>query len=402
MFLKEFWNRISRTRSECGLYSSEQMKSRIANERARADRTGTAFSLVLYDLSRVEQRSNYLRHLSQTILGRKRLVDEVGWISATGLGVLLPDTPASGAWKQTMDIVETVSVQYPAPACRVYVYPFRPLENDSPGLEALEDGIPIRPSDGEFLPLASTTDEMHAENHPNKNIEAHKVEDLLPLTGTRIPLWKRSLDIVVAVCILIFLLPLLLVIMLVIKFVSSGPVLHRQERVGYLGRPFAFWKFRTMEENADNTVHSEYLRKLMNSNTPMVKLDLQDDPRIFPIGSFLRQTCLDELAQLINVLLGDMSLVGPRPCLSYEAQNYLQWQTKRFDAVPGMTGLWQVSGKNRTTFTEMIRLDISYARNRSIWLDLKILLLTVPFLGEQIKMGFSNLQKQGERDERVV
>src|SRR5262249_50914310 len=116
----------------------------------------------------------------------------------------------------------------------------------------------------------------------------------------------------------------------------------------------------------------------------MVKLDSGYDARLIPLGTILRQSCLDELPQLINVLRGEMSLVGPRPCLPYEAQEYLLWQTMRFDAVPGMTGLWQVSGKNRTTFTEMIRLDILYAKKQSLWLDIIILLKTLPVIISQI------------------
>jgi lipopolysaccharide/colanic/teichoic acid biosynthesis glycosyltransferase len=124
--------------------------------------------------------------------------------------------------------------------------------------------------------------------------------------------------------------------------------------------------------------HKEHMSSLIHNDIPMNKLDSNNDPRIIPFGIFLRKSCLDELPQIINVLWGDMSLVGPRPCLPYEAQQYLRWHARRFDSVPGMTGLWQVSGKNRTTFREMIRLDINYERQRSLWLDLKILLKTVP------------------------
>jgi lipopolysaccharide/colanic/teichoic acid biosynthesis glycosyltransferase len=181
-----------------------------------------------------------------------------------------------------------------------------------------------------------------------------------------------------------FLIPLALFIALLIRSVSTGPVLFRQERVGYMGRRFMCFKFRTMFIDADTTMHQGHLHHLMNSNTPMMKMDSRGDPRIIPFGLFLRASGLDELPQLINVLRGEMSLVGPRPCLPYEYDKYLPWQKERFGTVPGLTGLWQVSGKNKTTFVEMIQLDIKYAKNKTLWWDLKIILMTIPALIIQI------------------
>jgi hypothetical protein len=132
--------------------------------------------------------------------------------------------------------------------------------------------------------------------------------------------------------------------------------------------------------NADTTTHQGHLHQLMNSNKPMMKMDTRGDTRIIPFGVLLRASGLDELPQLINVLRGEMSLVGPRPCLPYEYDQYLPWQKERFGTVPGLTGLWQVSGKNKTTFVEMIQLDIRYAKNKNLWWDLKIILMTVPAL----------------------
>jgi len=142
-----------------------------------------------------------------------------------------------------------------------------------------------------------------------------------------------------------------------------------------------------MHQNADTTLHRAYLRELIHNGKEMTKLDNGRDPRIIPIGNLIRATGIDELPQLINVLLGDMSLVGPRPCLPYEAYEYHPWQMRRFDAVPGLTGLWQVSGKNRTTFKEMMRLDIGYARKRSFLLDLMIVLKTIPAIVVQVPTG---------------
>ena len=192
--------------------------------------------------------------------------------------------------------------------------------------------------------------------------------------------WKRTLDVLLILLALPILIPLALFIALLIRGSSRGPVLFKQERVGFQGRRFMCLKFRTMFVNADTITHQGHLLQLMNSNTPMMKMDSKGDPRIIPFGVLLRASGLDELPQLINVLRGEMSLVGPRPCLPYEYDQYLPWQKERFETVPGLTGLWQVSGKNRTTFVEMIQLDIRYAKNKTLWWDLKIILLTVPAL----------------------
>jgi lipopolysaccharide/colanic/teichoic acid biosynthesis glycosyltransferase len=200
------------------------------------------------------------------------------------------------------------------------------------------------------------------------------------ILGGVVPAWKRALDL----CLLILFLPIILpVSLLVAAFVwvtSGSPVIFRQERVGYRGRRFICLKFRTMQVNADTSGHEAYLAQLTRSDAPMVKLDLKGDARLIPGAKLLRATGLDELPQLINVLRGEMSLVGPRPCLPYEFEHYTEEQKERLAATPGLTGLWQVSGKNNTTFNEMIRLDVTYARHQSLWLDVKIIVRTIPAL----------------------
>ena len=200
-----------------------------------------------------------------------------------------------------------------------------------------------------------------------------------------VPTWKRALDITLVLLALPVLLPVMAAIAILIWVVSDGPILFRQERVGLFGSRFMCFKFRTMHVNNDTSVHRGHLTDLMNSDKPMVKMDVTGDPRIIPFGVPLRSSGLDELPQLINVLLGQMSLVGPRPCIVYEYEKYLPWQKKRFDSLPGLTGLWQVSGKNRTTFDEMIELDIRYSREKTLWLDVKIVLKTIPALIVQIQ-----------------
>jgi exopolysaccharide production protein ExoY len=204
------------------------------------------------------------------------------------------------------------------------------------------------------------------------------------LSLARIPSWKRSLDISCVVLSLPVWLPVMIAIAVWIKLVSSGPILFRQERVGYRGRSFVMLKFRTMKANAETLSHELHLDGLIQADRPMTKLDASGDPRIVRGGRLLRATGLDELPQLFNVLRGEMALVGPRPCTPNEFGRYQPWQRVRANAVPGLTGYWQVNGKNKTTFTEMINLDIFYAKNMSLRLDLAILLGTVPAIFGQL------------------
>ncbi len=218
-----------------------------------------------------------------------------------------------------------------------------------------------------------------------------------PLSASvAIPVWKRGLDFACIFAGLPVLAPLMMVIAVAIKVLSPGPILFKQDRIGYLGRPFRCFKFRTMRVDAAAASHESHLNDLMQSGVPMTKLDLVGDPRLFPLASALRASGFDELPQVFNVLRGEMSLVGPRPCLPYEYQNYSPAQKRRFNTVPGITGLWQVSGKNKTTFSEMIDLDIVYISNRSFWLDVKIMLRTFPVLAVQIKELVKNRLKRAK------
>jgi lipopolysaccharide/colanic/teichoic acid biosynthesis glycosyltransferase len=199
-----------------------------------------------------------------------------------------------------------------------------------------------------------------------------------------LPIWKRVLDCTLILLAAPLLLPLMVLIAIVIRRSSPGPILFQQKRVGFRGQPFMCLKFRTMHCGAETVSHQGHLQQLINSDAPMTKLDANGDARIIRFGKILRASGLDELPQIINVLRGEMSLVGPRPCVPYEAEKYLAWQQERFNAAPGLTGLWQVSGKNRTTFTRMMQLDIEYTRRKSLWLDLKIIFMTIPALLVQV------------------
>jgi len=229
------------------------------------------------------------------------------------------------------------------------------------------------------MSLATETEEVIHSQAAIRSIDILK-----PFFVSKIPLWKRTMDIIGAILGLILFAPLMLLISLLIKMVSPGPILFKQERVGFGGELFQFLKFRTMKVNADTTKHQQYYEDLIKCSSSkdnlekcMAKLD-NSNTDIIPLGKILRNTCLDELPQLISVLKGEMSLIGPRPPIFYEVEKYLRWHNGRFDSVPGMTGLWQVSGKNRLTFIQMVRLDVQYSRRLSFWLDIKILLMT-PF-----------------------
>jgi lipopolysaccharide/colanic/teichoic acid biosynthesis glycosyltransferase len=161
-------------------------------------------------------------------------------------------------------------------------------------------------------------------------------------------------------------------------------VFFTQQRVGFRERRFRIFKFRSMHVNAEVKSHQNHTELLYKSNRPMEKMD-HVDPRIIPCAWVIRSTGLDELPQLINVIRGEMSIVGPRPCTAYEHEILQPWHKRRFDVLPGLTGLWQVSGKNKTTFHQMIGFDIAYARRRSVWMDLKIMFSTFPVLIGQLR-----------------
>ncbi|MGD1085004.1 MAG: sugar transferase [Verrucomicrobiota bacterium] len=208
----------------------------------------------------------------------------------------------------------------------------------------------------------------------------------------RVPRWKRIFDCTLVLITLPLWLPLGVMVAVVVKIVSPGPALFRQERIGHMGARFRCLKFRTMKVNADTTVHREHLNHLMASDQPMKKLDCTGDPRLIPGGLWLRTMGVDELPQVINVLRGEMSLVGPRPTTAYEYEMFQPRHRRRCETLPGLTGLWQVNGKNRTTFERMMELDLSYVEKKSLWLDVRILAQTLPAIFLQlwdVKLGRS-------------
>lgn len=193
----------------------------------------------------------------------------------------------------------------------------------------------------------------------------------------------RLFDVVVSLVLLVGLAPLMVIVAILVRASSPGPVLFRQSRAGLHKRPFEMLKFRTMYVDCDDGVHRDFVGRMLQGKDPRCAdnpglFKLTGDQRVTPIGRLLRSTSLDELPQLINVLRGEMALVGPRPALAWEIELYQPHHHERFDVKPGITGMWQVSGRNRLTMNEALELDVKYARTRSVALDLRILVRTLP------------------------
>lgn len=195
------------------------------------------------------------------------------------------------------------------------------------------------------------------------------------------PLVKRALDLTLSVLFLIAFAPVWLVIAAALKMDSRGPVLFRQARVGRNGETFMVYKFRSMHVNNDDAAHRKFVEAFMaapSNSDGTGYFKIKNDPRITRVGRILRKTSLDEMPQILNVLKGEMSIVGPRPALPWEVAQYEPWQRERLYALPGITGTWQVEGRSRVTFDEMMRMDISYVRAPSVWGDISLILRTVP------------------------
>ena len=356
-----------------GIHSSEDFHKVLKRERFRADRNNHEFSLIVFDVGVLKKNMGAARHFIDILTSRVRISDEVGLYDERRLAVLLPDTSSRGARVLADNVCSEIpaSASYLEYECFTYTYP----------------------SQKRFAVNSFSRSSRFAEDVNIKIAVGHKT-----------PLWKRSIDIIFALIFMLALSPLLMLVAIMIKMVSPGPVFFRQKRVGRSGKIFTLYKFRTMKVNNNVAAHHEYLKELINGDSnrekPMVKL--KNDSRIIPMGNIVRKASIDELPQLINILCGEMSLVGPRPCIPYEAEEYLHWHARRFDIIPGLTGLWQVSGKNNTTFKEMIRLDIEYAVRRSFLLDIKILLKTPMVVLSQIFEDFPALKNNSQSEKKKV
>lgn len=229
------------------------------------------------------------------------------------------------------------------------------------------DKVTIRLSSGLYEMLTTGVEVTDVGNVPLLSINKMR------LTGTEVII-KRVLDVFISIGALLLLWPVMLIMAIAIKLDSSGPVFYKREVVGAGGKIFHAWKFRTMYSDADaRLARDPELRRKFESN-----FKLKDDPRVTHVGKFLRKTSLDELPQLFNVLMGQMSLVGPRMITKAEQDRYGKWQINLFTVKPGITGLWQVSGRSDVSYQERVTLDMHYIRNYSIWSDIYLLWLTIP------------------------
>jgi len=294
---------------------------------------------------------------------RLRETDVVGLLSPDTLGVILPQTTVAQAHRLVCEICRASGDLCTRRRCQISEYPLEDASN------------PSGRSGGEGLSFPGAV-------IPETATAVHSVDEIL---SGRVPLWKRVLDVSLASVALLVLSPLMTCVALTIKVVSPGPVLFRQQRIGHLGRNFACLKFRSMRVDSDPALHAQHVRELIcDGQRQLQKLDARHDPRLIPMGRIFRAAGLDELPQLINVLRGEMSLVGPRPCVAYEYRHFKDWQKRRCETPPGLTGFWQVNGKNRTTFEQMMRLDLAYGRQRTLYQDVVSLLRTPAVVLQQV------------------
>ena len=335
-------------------------KRQLLLERRRAERSGSRFALMLVDM---EELGSKLSPESMTEIGRSiaatmRETDVTGWYkNCSVLGVIL--TTLNGACRQTLESVvveRTRSVLARTPAAS--------------GVEHIWISCHIFPDD-EGTARSKITEQLESlEDDRGQRFRFSQSS------------MKRAVDISGSLMALVLLSPVFLSIAVLIKATSRGPVFFKQRRIGQAGSEFTFLKFRSMHVNNDPAIHQEYVRKLISREISESDgtYKIKNDPRVTPIGRFLRKSSLDELPQFLNVLRGEMSLVGPRPPIPYEFEKYSLWHRRRIlEARPGLTGIWQVSGRSRTTFDEMVRMDLRYIREQSLWLDVKILFKT-PFV----------------------
>jgi lipopolysaccharide/colanic/teichoic acid biosynthesis glycosyltransferase len=329
-------------------------------ERRRTERSGKPFMLVLIDGSEVGRamRMEVFQRVAASVSCRTRETDVLGWYErGKKLGMLM--TEIGYADTRDLDVIArkiTDAIEgalSPESFSRLKLT-FRVYPDNASDAGGGDPGKP----DAVLYP-----DLSRSQNHRRS----------LAL--------KRAVDVFGSVFAILLFLPLFLVIAALVKLSSPGPVFFRQKRLGQYGQYFSFFKFRTMYVNNDPRIHQEYVASLIagsrDAGQGSATYKLKNDPRVTPLGRFLRKSSLDELPQFFNVLRNDMSLVGPRPPLPYEYERYQVWHRRRvLEMKPGITGLWQVEGRSRTTFEEMVRIDLRYAGSRSFWIDLKILLLT--------------------------
>ena len=394
--------------SEINYYSPGRFKQRLLMEKRRAERLNSKSSMIIFNLEQ------YIK----IICSKVRESDGVSYYDENKILILLPDTESENAQLVSANLLNQLNLIDEENSQKQHVkksnidveivsFPEKSVEENKTA-----DYTSDQLADEKIINELQAKNIFKMENSSPFNLTKNSFENLnltvssqngallsLPVIDTLLfneelfpnfskftfKFVKRAFDFVLSLSLLILLSPILILTGLIIKLTSRGPILFSQTRVGYKGRQFNFLKFRSMRPDSDNNVHKDYMEKLIRGKTNEINNGSENDPhfklkndtRITPIGKLIRKTSIDELPQLWNVLVGDMSLVGPRPPIPYEVKAYDNWHYRRIlDVKPGVSGLWQVSGRNKTTFNEMVRLDIKYLENWSLLLDFKILLKT--------------------------
>ena len=317
-------------------------------ERARfqANRTDTTFSVIAFSVKPSDCDGKGVHVLANILHERLRITDDKGYLEDGRIGVVLPDTPEAGAHVVAHDVCHKYRLAGGTISYEVYVYP---SDFDLDGNPVFEAG------------------ELVTDTAEGATVGVHAMSSLFAI---KLPLWKRALDVLGASAMLVIFSPVFLLAAIMVKFSSPGPVLFVQRRAGLGGEPFPIYKFRTMRVGAD--AEKALLRQYSEQDGPAFKLT--HDPRVTKWGQLLRSTSIDELPQLLNVIKGDMSLVGPRPLPLEESDECETWHRSRLDVTPGITCIWQVTGRSTVSFSEWVRMDIEYIKSMSLLKDSDLLL----------------------------
>jgi lipopolysaccharide/colanic/teichoic acid biosynthesis glycosyltransferase/GGDEF domain-containing protein len=377
------------------IYSQPQFLERLIEERNRSDRTRSPFTLVVLpvDASHLDTANgNGIYHTVDALARTMRRSDLWGHYGHDKLGLLLTDTNEVAARRLISRLAHHVSVHTNSEPPPLKLKPGRYSLIEYPKTleqylvkeivecsEPTEDPASLEGNGGRTLPGNGRGElSLLEQTSLSARRMAHGFNARFYEKG------KRCIDVAGAIVGLLITAIASVPIALLIKTTSRGPVLFKQKRIGRKGQEFTFLKYRTMYHNCDQTLHKEYMERLIRDEAEKRELKgetyykLADDPRITPVGRYLRKGSIDELPQFYNVLRGEMSLVGPRPPIAYEVRKYEAWQLRRIlEAKPGITGLWQVSGRSTMTFKEQVRLDLRYLENQSLWQDIKILFKTI-------------------------
>lgn len=383
----QWWGKLARQKQEHGLKPSGELQVRaehlnriLERERTRADRTGRPLSMVLLGYDGKSRKRKDVETIVYVMQKRGRITDDIGWFDKkTGFAVL-PDTPVQGGRRYAEIVRQQLRERGIQTSFVIYQYAQTP-EDDRQDRDQHGDG-------GHRFDDAATKKQLEVEpalTTPEVALSSGFIPaetqalELQPLLARRLPWWKRGMDLVVSGTALLVLWPVMVGIGVAIKLDSTGPIIFKQKRSGLGGQPFGIWKFRTMVPDAE--AKRAELLEANEQDGPAFKL--KADPRVTPVGAFLRKTSLDELPQLINIFLGNMTLVGPRPLPVHESDACEQWQKRRLDITPGLTCIWQVWGRSTVNFNDWVRMDLRYKRKRTPQHDLKIMLHTVPAVLKQ-------------------